>query len=42
MPYLLIMAHALIYIVCIQQGNTVSHVERKLLHLADEDVLPSA
>lgn len=42
MPYSLIMAHTLIYIVCIQQRNSLSLVESRLPHLADKDVSPSA
>lgn len=41
-PYLLIMAHTLIYIVCIQQRSSLSLVESKLPLLADKDVSPSA
>lgn len=42
MPYLLIMTHTLIYIVCIQQRSSLSLVESKLPRLADKDVSPSA
>lgn len=41
-PYLLIMAHTLIYIVCILQRSSLSLVESKLPHLVDKDVSPSA